>query len=102
MRKFHIILFILSNIFFIWLFILIVNDIDIARTKNNSQINLDVSKAKSFTNIRELKKFTITKIETIKKIRYLRSEQAYTKIYIIISLFFIQMFLYKTNKTYKK
>ena len=102
MKIFRAILFIISIVLFVWLFLLIANDIDIARTKNDSLINSEILKTENFTNIEKLKEFTKSKILIIKNIRYLRSDEAYEKIYLIIVLFLIQIFLYFTNFKSKK
>ena len=102
MKIFRAVLFIISIVLFVWLFLLIANDIDIARTKNDSLINSEILKTENFTNIEKLKEFTKSKILIIKNIRYLRSDEAYEKIYLIIVLFLIQIFLYFTNFKSKK
>lgn len=97
MKIIRTILFFSSIILYVWLFLLITNDIDIARIKNDSWINGEISKTEQFTNIDELKEFTKSKILTIKKIRYLRSDEAYEKIYLIIAIILIQLFLFSKN-----
>lgn len=74
-----------------------INLINVAASLNESEINSQVEKVNSFTEINGLKEFAIEKINYIEAIRHRFSENAMIRIGVISVLIIIQLVLYFTR-----
>jgi hypothetical protein len=86
-----------SLLLFGWLFI---SNINVAATLNEAEINSEVGKVNAFTNIDQLKEFTIEKINYMEVIRERFSENAMIRIVVISVLVMIQILLYATKSRF--
>ncbi|OVE57486.1 hypothetical protein [Chryseobacterium mucoviscidosis] len=93
-------LFSVSLLLFGWLFISNINLINVAATLNEAEINSEVGKVNAFSNIDQLKKFTIEKINYLEVIRERFSENAMIRIVVISVLVMIQILLYATKSRF--
>ncbi|MDO3425110.1 hypothetical protein QWT87_09430 [Chryseobacterium sp. APV1] len=93
-------LFSVSLLLFGWLFISNINLINVAATLNEAEINSEVGKVNAFSNIDELKEFTIEKINYLEVIRERFSENAMIRIVVISVLVMIQILLYATKSRF--
>ncbi|PVV59581.1 hypothetical protein [Chryseobacterium sp. HMWF035] len=89
-----------SLLLFGWLFISNINLINVAATLNEAEINSEVGKVNAFTNIDQLKEFTIEKINYMEVIRERFSENAMIRIIVISVLVMIQIWLYATKSRF--
>lgn len=85
-----------------WLFLNNANFIDIAATINNAESNSEISEINSFTNIDELKQFSISKVNQMKSNREKDSENAITRSILILALIFVQIILYSTKGNFPR
>lgn len=83
-----------SLLLFGWLFMSNVNLINVATTLNEAEINSEISKVNSYTDIDSLKEFTISQISYVEVIRKRLSENAMVRIAVIAALVVIQIILY--------
>ena len=74
-----------------------INLINVAASLNESEINSQVEKVNSFTDINGLKEFAIERINYIEAIRHRFSENAMIRIGVISVLIIIQPVLYFTR-----
>jgi len=89
-----------SLLLFGWLFISNINLINVAATLNEAEINSEVGKVNAFSNIDQLKEFTIEKINYLEVIRERFSENAMIRIVVISVLVMIQILLYATKSRF--
>ncbi|MCS3870984.1 hypothetical protein J3D55_003900 [Chryseobacterium ginsenosidimutans] len=87
----------ISIILFGWLFMSNINLINVAKTLNDAEINSEITKVNDFTNIDQLKKFTIEKINYMEVIRERFSENALVRVAVISVLVLLQIVLYSTK-----
>lgn len=97
MKIFRSLLFSVSLLLFGWLFISNINLINVAATLNEAEINSEVGKVNAFSNIDQLKEFTIEKINYVEVIRERFSENAMIRIVVISVLVMLQILLYATK-----
>ncbi|KQM37809.1 hypothetical protein [Chryseobacterium sp. Leaf201] len=86
-----------SILLFGWLFMSNINLINVAVTLNEAEINSEITKVNGFTDMDQLKKFTIEKISYMEVIRKRFSENAMIRVAVISVLAFIQIILYSTR-----
>ncbi len=86
-------LIIISFGLLIWLLIESVSRLDIGATKNNGLINLAKSKVDKMQNIDSLKIYTMSSLDIIRQNRREESSLAVQRIWLIIGVIFIQVFL---------
>lgn len=97
MKFFRPCLLFISVLLFGWLLMSNINLINVAASLNESEINSQVEKVNSFTDINGLKEFAIERINYIEVIRHRFSENAYVRIGILITLVIMQTVLYTTK-----
>lgn len=97
MKIFRPFLFSISLLLFGWLFISNINLINVAATLNKAEINSEIGKVNAFSNIDQLKEFTIKKINSTEVTRERFSENAMIRIAVISVLVLIQILLYATK-----
>jgi hypothetical protein len=77
-----------------WLLMSNITLINVAATLNEAEISSEVAKVNSFSNLDQLKKFTIEKISYMEVIRKRFSDNALIRVAVISVLVFIQIILY--------
>lgn len=97
MKFFRPCLLFISVILFGWLLMSNINLINVATSLNESEINSQVEKVNSFTDLNGLKEFAIERINYIEVIRHRFSENAMIRIGVISILVVIQLVLYFTR-----
>lgn len=93
-------LLLISIILFGWLFMSNINLVNVAATLNEAEINSEITKVNGFTNINQLKQFTIEKINYMEAIRERFSENALVRVAVIAVLVLVQIILYTTKGNY--
>lgn len=71
-----------------------------ATTLNEAEISSEIGKVNAYTNIDQLKEFTIQKINYLEVIRERFSKNAMMRIVVISVLVVIQIILYTTKGTF--
>lgn len=89
-----------SILLFGWLFISNINLINVATTLNEAEISSEIVKVNAYTNIDQLKEFTIQKINYLEVIRERFSKNAVMRIVVISVLVVIQIILYTTKGSF--
>lgn len=79
-----------------------INLINVAASLNESEINSQVEKVNSFSEINGLKEFSIERINYIEVIRHRFSDNAMTRVAVIVVLVLIQIVLYTTKISHLK
>ncbi|ALR30988.1 MULTISPECIES: hypothetical protein [Chryseobacterium] len=87
----------ISILLFGWLFMSNINLINVAATLNEAEISSETAKVNSFTDINQLKEFTIEKINYLEIIRKRFSENAVIRLAVISILILLQIILYFTK-----
>lgn len=87
----------ISILLFGWLFMSNINLINVATTLNEAEISSEIGKVNSFTNLDQLKEFTIEKISYVEVIRKRFSDNAMIRVAVISALVLIQIILYATK-----
>jgi cell division protein ZapA (FtsZ GTPase activity inhibitor) len=77
-----------------------INLVNVAATLNEAEINSEITKVNGFTNINQLKQFTIEKINYMEAIRERFSENALVRVAVIAVLVLVQIILYTTKGNY--
>ncbi len=89
-----------SILLFGWLFMSNINLINVATTLNEAEISSEVARVNAFTDIGQLREFTIEKISYMEVIRKRFSDNALLRVAVISVLVFIQIILYSTRRNY--
>lgn len=76
--------------------------INVATSLNESEINSQVEKVNSFTDLNGLKEFAIERINYIEVIRHRFSDNAMIRIAVISVLVLIQIVLFTTKGSHSK
>ncbi len=83
-----------SVLLFGWLLMSNITLINVAATLNEAEISSEVTRVNSFSNLDQLKKFTIEKISYMEVIRKRFSDNAMIRIAVLSVLALIQIILY--------
>lgn len=83
-----------------WLFMSNINLINVAATLNEAEISSEVARVNTFTDISQLREFTIEKISYMEVIRKRFSDNALLRVAVISVLVFIQIILYSARRNY--
>lgn len=102
MKFFRPCLLFISIILFGWLLMSNINLINVAASLNESEINSQVEKVNSFSEINGLKEFAIERINYIEVIRHRFSDNAMMRITVIVVLVLIQIVLFTTKVSHSK
>lgn len=92
----------ISILLFGWLFMSNINLINVAATLNEAEISSETAKVNSFTDINQLKEFTIEKINYLEIIRKRFSENAVIRLAVISILILLQIILYFTKGNFSQ
>ncbi|KMQ67544.1 hypothetical protein ACM39_11755 [Chryseobacterium sp. FH2] len=87
----------ISLLLFGWLFVSNANQINVAATFNEDEINSEISKINSFTNIDMLKGYSIQQINSLETSKERSFQSAIGRIFIILILVLIQIVIYATK-----
>lgn len=74
-----------------------INLINVSTTLSEAEINSEIGKVNAFTDINQLKEFTIEKINYMEVIRQRFSKNALVRVVVISVLVLIQIILYTTK-----
>lgn len=91
------ILLFVSILLFAWLFVSNINLINVATTLNEAEIESEIQKVNSFTDVPSLKQFTLEKINYMEAIRNRFAENAMIRVAVISMLIILQIVLYTTG-----
>ncbi|SKB57931.1 hypothetical protein SAMN05660477_00012 [Soonwooa buanensis] len=95
------IILIISIFLFGWLISSNLNEIDFAKTKNDSNLREKIELIENSKNIEEIKKIAINEINFQKKNREAKSENAIAKNWIIFVLITLSILLFSLPKKKK-
>ncbi len=91
------ILLFISILLFAWLFVSNINLINVATTLNEAEIESEIQKVNSFTDVPSLKQFTLEKINYMESIRNRFADNAMIRVAVISMLIILQIVLYSTG-----
>lgn len=90
----------ISIILFGWLFVSNANQINVATTLNDAEIQSEIAKISSFTDVEKIKEYSIGKINYLESIRQKNSQSAILRTIIIFTLVLLQIVLYSTRANF--